>query len=99
MRITIDVTRGDGHVTRLEGVAGMAMMLSAPVPLEGLEPNAKVPMPAMAVRASTTGELAVMLAAMLAFCRHQDPGIVKAAEKLAPIIDVGRPLWRRELDR
>lgn len=104
--IRIEVRRDDGEVTRLEGPAGLAIMMQSTAPTvedvpetpEGAREWMKsVDMPAMSIRAKEPEELVIMLAALMAFVNAQGPELVEAARLLVPYVGVDRPAFRRVL--
>ena len=108
MTIRIDVRRDDGEVTRLEGPAGIAIMMQASAPtVENVPDTAEgarewamsVDMPALSIRASQPEELVIMLACFIAFVKHQGDELLAAAMLLAPYVGVDRPDFRRVLPR
>lgn len=97
MKITIDVARDDGEVTRLEGVAGLAIMLQRDLPPAPIESGKQVPMPILSLRAESKAQLALLLAGLLSFCRHEDPQVIEHAERLSLLMDSKNVTLRREL--
>lgn len=97
MKITIDVCRDDGEVTRLEGVAGLAIMLQRDLPPLPIENGKEIPMPILSLRADTQAQMALMLAGLMAFCRQDDPETYERAERLSFVIDTKKAAVRRFL--
>jgi len=105
-RVRIDVRRDDGDVTRLEGPAGLAIMMQTSAPsvenipetpagarewMKGVDPAA------VSLRASQPEDIVVMLATLVATVNVYGPELVAAAMLLAPYIRADRPDLRRVL--
>jgi hypothetical protein len=101
--ITIDVRRDDGEVTRLHGVAGMAVMLpEVDLPEGALDADALMRlvgdgMPVVSLRADNAAQLAVMLGVLMATIRDHCPEALVAAGEVARYAQAARPQWRRKL--
>lgn len=102
MPLTIDVRRSDGDVTKLQGVAGVAVMLQTDFELEDFDSAEDMmrhlpDMPIVSLRADNKGQLAVILAGLLASVRDTAGGeVVSTAFALAPFIDAREPQLYRE---
>ena len=105
-RLRIDVRRSDGEVTRLEGPAGLAIMMQSAAPMVTNVPDTaegarewmkSVDMPALSIRATEPEELVIMLAALMAFVNAQGPELLGAATLLFPHVGIDRPDFRRVL--
>lgn len=105
-RIRIDVRRDDGEVTRLEGPAGLAIMMQTSAP--SVENIPETPERARAwmksidpavvsLRASGPEDVVIMLATLIATVSAMGPELVAAAGLLAPYIRADRPEFRRVL--
>ena len=107
-RLTFDLRRGtaDGppDVTRLEGVAGLAVMMQTdhlPI-VDGADPEAIMravsDMPVVSLRAATAGQLAILLGTLIASVEECAPaGTVEMAIRLSMFVNASRPEMRRVL--
>lgn len=106
-RLTFDLRRdlGDGSpadVTRLEGVAGLAVMMQTvrlPIVESGTptDPEAIMQavgeMPVVSLRAETAGQVAILLATLIAAVADRAPaGTVEMAIRLSRFVDASPPL-------
>lgn len=100
--ITIDVRRFDGDVTRLEGVAGVSVVMGEDVPIvdptdaEALVAAVK-DMPVVSLRADNSAQLAVMLGCLMATIAEVAPEALDAAAAVALITNARDPRCRRDL--
>lgn len=95
-RITIDVRRHDGEVTRLGGDAGLAVTMYGSPTTE--TPGRDIDPPPVSLRADTPMQLAVMLASLLATISEvAGTETVEMAIAISSIFDAGRPAARRVL--
>lgn len=94
MRITIDVKREGGQVTRLVGVSGMAVVTGASV---GGRITPETDTPVVTLRCNNAAELAWNLAALMGAVRSVDETAFAAAFRLMELLNFDRPVIRREL--
>ena len=108
-RLTFDLRRdlGDGSapdVTRLEGVAGLAVMMQTlRLPIGDLtDPEAIMQavgeMPVVSLRAETAGQVAILLGTLIAAVADRAPaGTVEMAIRLSRFVDASPPELGRVL--
>lgn len=93
--ITIDVKRSDGHVTRLQGTAGLSAVCRAPRDVREFTPETETPI--VSLRADTRFQLAVLLGAIISAAEEVDPGVTGRALELTTVMDSDRPETRHVL--
>lgn len=103
-RLRIDIRRDDGEVTRLEGVAGLAVMMQSDTLPVVNERDARAlmqalpDMPVVSLRADNSRQLAIMLGTLLAsVSEYAGVETVELAIVLSAFVNAKKPELRRVL--
>lgn len=107
MRVTIDVKMDDGQITRLEGVAGLAMMIqteegipTVPFPWTKKKLAAALSdMPLISLRTDNMEQLAILLGCLMAFVKNANPAAYYSAVFFSQFVDTLNPHLRRTYPR
>jgi len=101
--LTFTIHRSDGDILKLDGVAGVAVVMQSEyIPEADPSDEERVKgmmahMPVVSMRASNSGQLAMILATLIATVRAHAPEALEPAMALSTMINAADPELQRDL--